>query len=520
MDIYRIIYTKVDVKQSPWKKTNFHAVFYSLVKVTANDTSKIGLKIYLPTNYSDAYSKTTFFFEKLQDQTYLVVIDIKALPEERDGQGRKGIYLCQAFLFPAIIWTVCSSPSILKELVQDKVFQTRKELFQTSEIDTKTGDLQPIAITKAQLERIAKTYTLQSEFECNMALLLYKIAKMDSTNRIRILFRGDAKRIGELFERILFFVPNEYKDTLGLDPDYRGDFYHYQLKIVGYQAKKPSGGEPIEIDVDQQRFPSTPDVPVLLEATNSYEIWLSYLATRQQRESLDKLQLDSLLLFADLLEGKGRTYPTREIPHSFLVANEQKIRDYFLQQSREILEAELAKSFSEVVAVEHLVELFLQNFPKEAFAKHLESFILQQRFVPKDKNIQSEVFTASVNPVLTIIYNIWTQKGDRKEDLIYLLAEKRKDVWDYMVELDLTDGIAEALHEEQDVLQQIIAWNDSQKVRAGLCKLLVRKYRKSIEELAFLGFHEEEIQAAQPAMKKFQLAAKVFYKKASNTIAE
>lgn len=428
MKVYNLVYTKVAPEESPWRKKDFHTVFYPIELLTREDVLEIERRIYFPTSTKFNEKKTVFYL-KIKGEYYLFILHINNLPEARDIYGRGGIFLCHGFMFPEKLWRNLNSPKALFELIKNFVFKSREEVLSSPLVDKTTGNILPISLpTEDLIVRSISLPEINSEFEKQLIILLNNFAR---EKKPAIVIKGEPDSIFELMNKLIAYIPQELKPNIGWDSAFdNGNLTFYPLKIVGFKEQPPLGDNPIYIDLLTQRIEVTQDLKWVFMPHTPYERWLyHYLKESKTFEHIEQAYRLSLIL-----EGKRPSGELLSERASFVSCNQEEIINRFLKSASKIIGEELASLISYNLKPGELLELLIEDLPLSKIALIIEKIIIKHNFTPNTLKFKvSEPLIRHASKKLKIILNLWQGEAISPSDLETLRKEERIDVVKYLI---------------------------------------------------------------------------------------
>ena len=300
MKIFHFVNTKVPPEESPLREVDFHTLFYPQELVSHEDLRKMERKIRF---FPHIEKKEVYFFQELKGEQFLVILNIRSLPEERDTFGRGGIYLCHGFLFPPQLWKEFAVPRDLLTLVSKHLFQNLSDLRASSLVDRQSGNSLPIEILNEHYRHLLKEDppTLLPEEQQVVVMLVEKAA---INNPWPIIIQGSPEHVSNLMNKVSVVLPNELKRQISWDPGYEGSISDHPLKIFGFSGPPPNISQAVFIELSERggvtAISSTPDCPELFEVNHPYGRWLkqrfqsAYPPKKEEIERAYLLLIDGL----------------------------------------------------------------------------------------------------------------------------------------------------------------------------------------------------------------------------------
>ena len=505
MEVYQLVYTKVAPEESPFRKRDFHTVFYPIDLLSPQDVYEIERRIHFPG--ADWFkSKETIFYQNIKNENYLVVLHMRNLPEETDTYGRRGIFLCHGFLFPPQIWQKIPTPLQAFELVKEFVFKNRAEIFASPLIERSTGNIQPLEISSEKIDELNFPLPQISDFEIEMALLLNRISRTVVEGRPPLLIKGEPEDISQFLNRIVAYVPDELKINIGWDSVLDGgNLNFYPLKIAGYRDNPPIGGNPIQVDLKAGYLNLPTDISHLTAPQTPYEKWLAKcyreIANKSQIEGAYKLSLFLTSEKVSLsLEDKEIF---RIIKRCFVSANGDEIRNVFRRRFEERLGAGWVDYILPYLSAESMFELMMEDFPPKILSEDFEKAILEKNLTPKgDKLSIPASIVEEGSKLLKVIDKLWREgkvdiegvrslnTEDKEAITRYILLTEWKDK-EWVIELLKDEAVFRKLigsSETRIIIWEILSDNFifSEKEFKGVGEILRREIKRAGREFDLL----------------------------------
>lgn len=490
MKVFQLVYTKVSKEESPWKKMDFHTVFYPVDLISQTELIELEKKIHFPGS-GEFKEKETVFYQKIQGRVYLVILYMQNLPEARDTFGRTGIFLCHGFLFPEEMWRKVPTPLALFELVKEKLFRSREDLLSSSLVNRNTGNIQALDITQERLNALSDRLPgLSTEIEWVMAILLNRIAST-TEERPSILFKGESGGISSLMNKLFAYIPDDLKLNLGWDSCLdNGSLTFYPLKIVGFKDKPPRGGNPIRIEMKPLTIEETPEILKFFLPQTPYEKWLIHC----RNEAVNKEQIERAYRLSVGIETKTLP-PVEEVLFQracFASVNKEVIESFFLKRCEETLGTTIANYLVHLFTPDSMLELLIENLPPVKLVSNVEDVILKNRLTLKDieKPFPSSfIETGSLR--LRLIERLWRKEVISPDDLRPLRGEER---FGFVVYLLLSwrmekDWIVEILRDDEEIFRRLLSSYEIKGVIEKVLREIILK-EKDFREIGEFLFKE------------------------------
>lgn len=431
MIIYPFIYTKVPADASPWGKAGFHTVFYPTSRLGRADVARLETHIHIPDERGFQH-KQTVFFHCLGDESHLVVIDVRALPEDRDQHGRTGIVLGQGFLFPPSLWQAVASPLMLLALVTDTFFSDRQAMLASPRVNRETGDISPIVVKPAQLAVSPKALPpLRSPFDRRLAVLLNRWARSPEPP-FRLLIEGKPAEVGGALDRLAAYVPNALKPRLGWDPALDGGrLGTFPLQIAGFSQQAPLGGNPLRVCLASQTIDEDPEGAISIPPESPYEGWLARCP--EEVTAID--QREQAYRLAGFLDNRMTT-TARDLEglDCFVSSNAELIGQRFTARCRAKLGGALTRCLSEATTLPTKLELLLGDLSPRQLAPLVENAVLARELTSGD--IQPQALTPLVEAgtaLMPLMHRVWAGKVLSHNDLRNLPSQTRGNFLRYLL---------------------------------------------------------------------------------------
>jgi len=484
MNVFQLIYTKVTPEESPWKKVDFHTVFYPIELLTKHDVFEIEKRIHFP-QIKEFKEKKTLFYQRLQDKDYLVILHIQSLPEARDTFGRGGIFICHGFIFPEELWK--KSPSITKlfELVKGSLFTNREDVLSSPIVDRKTGNIQALNIPEERLKSLPNVLPeISTEFEWKMIVLLNRLANMRVEDRPALLFKGEPESVSGFMNKLIAYIPDDYKLVMGYDPAFdNGNLTFYPIKIVGFKHISPTGGSPIRIDMETLKIEESPETSKFFIPYTPYERWLTYC----RNEIVSKEQIEEAYNLSLILETETiipTTKPMLSQRAGFVSINKEMIEGVFLKRCASILGETIARHLIPVLTSERMLDLIIEGIPPARLVKDVEDVILKNRLTQISLP-ESVIEIGSYR--LGLIKRLWKEEALRYDDLKPLEENQRLEFIRYILLAGWSnkDWVLDILRKDREIFSYLLSSYETEKVIKELLLRLILKDKefKEIGEL-------------------------------------
>jgi hypothetical protein len=488
MKVFHFVYTKVNPEESPWKKADFHTVFYPLGLLTKADLGEIERRIYVPpVEHLD--TKEVVFYKEIKGEQYLVLLQTRNLPEERDMFGRGGIFICHGFIFPPEVWKHAPNPSALFELVNEYVFIDRKQALSSSLVDRETGDTILIEVPEEKLKDFSFTTppAIEAETEWRLVILLNRLTRAPEGGP-RVVLRGEPAKVAALMNKIFPYIPLPIRLKLSWDTDFdSGSLTFYPFQVVGYTRERPRGGESIEIDLETMMAQAgheffTPESP--------YERWLNYC--RKEIRSVEDIQKAYNL---SLLLEAGTSLKEEEVISDracFISTNKAIIQDVFLKRIKDRLGDAIGSHIYFALGPEDMLELLIEDFPPEKLVGIVERIIFTRRLTHGTlKEGLPDFLLKTKSKRMALIQKLWRGESITSTELQSLDKEDALEFVRYMV---LTDWaykkwLLGILRENKEIFEHLLSSYETRRVMEEILTRLIEQNRdfKGIVKLILKG---------------------------------
>jgi len=460
MKVYHFVYTKFPKEETPWKKTDFHTVFYPLDLLTESEISELESRIHFPRSEIFDEKKTVFYY-RIKGIYYLVIMYIKNLPDEKDSFGRGGIFLCHSFIFPPELWKNFPEPLKLFQYVEKYLFKNREEIITSQFVDRNTGNMNPIEIKEEILyEDYQKLPEIKSDFELKIITLLNKMGRKIN-DFPRIIFNGNLEKITSIMNKCIAFIPSQWKVNIGWDPFFDGgNFSFFPLKIVGYKDNPPiGGGENIKIDLEKEIILQENEKIIFFSPEIPFERWLN--SCYKEAENLKSI--NNAFNLSSLLEDESFVFSEiPEIKDCFLSSNKEKIKEVFIKRSGNMIGREIAGYILPMLSYKDMLNLIIERFPLTKIAKYVEDVILKNYLTSKEVVRFPDVLRDKSN-ILTFIERVWNGEELKNDEIKKI--DKKEEFLKYLIQTDFREKkwVLKILIENADLFEKFLSENETGK---------------------------------------------------------
>lgn len=484
MKIYQIVYTKVPPEDSPWGKADFHTLFFPTDLMTKADVFELEKRIHFP-DMEKFDRKETVFFQEISGRPYFIILHIQSLPEARDTFGRGGIFICHGFIFPPDLWKRVSAPSDLFHLAEDALFTSREEMLASASVDKKTGNILPLDVLEQRIDAIPTDLPkLSGEFEWKMALLLNRIAN-SRDERPSILLKGEPASISALMNRLLAYVPDDLKTSLGWDPAFDGGNLNFcPLKIAGFTDQCPTARNPVKIDMKILTIDENPETSGFFLPRTSYEKWLN----RCREEALAKGKIEGAYRLSRILEGETSSPDRWVLPEKicFVSVNEDKIQDVFVDQCGRIHGAKITGYVASAITAKTMLDLIVDEFPPQKLAGHVEDAIFKNRLTREALGTPLSASLINAGSYrLKLVQRLWKEESLNPDDPDRLEKDQRSEFVKYLLLGGWAerDWIPDILKKDKEIFNHFLLSHETREIIEDILLRLVSK-KKEFKKIA------------------------------------
>ena len=402
--IQQLVYTKLNPDQSPFEKKDFHTAFYPIDLLTSTDVLVIENNIYIPGN-EDFTTKQVVYFSTIKNETYLIVLDINALPGEVDALGRGGIFMAHIFMFPQALWQQMPSPNQLMELVASYKYSSRKEMLESHFINKENGNMLPIEIEAMQVAQIEKTIpAIEGVFE--VQLLLHLLDSLTTENKGQdFVVSGAEGDTRTLLNKLICYLPNEQKSKIGWDTMYDGGrMMDYNKSFVAYQSREPRGGGGSSfIHLSGNKIELAKDFKIS-KKQSPYIKWIKGCSgdIKAHYYVEEANRLSKALLKKEKCEISGDWNVACYAEH-----NCELVEKLFLSKSIKEFNSRLGKELGKVMSVKDKLFYFLDKLEPESIAAYLLVIIENSSLSANQIENNTPEKYISHSPVLVLIEQLW-----------------------------------------------------------------------------------------------------------------
>lgn len=458
MEIQQLIYTKVPQQESPWKKTDYHTVFYPTGFLTRGELADVERKIHFQ-GQSICDHKLAWFWQQISGIYYLVILRLQTLPDEVDWQGRVGSFLCHTFFFPPELWKNTPRPLACLELVKDHIITSSSGALSSPSVDQNTGNMAPLSLQESEWQRYDQQIPNDlSDEQWRLALALIRSATLNIQSRPVILCKGPADFTADLFDRLFACVPTDLKILLAFDSAMDGaNLAQCPIRIGGFSQRLSYGTNVLLITTDPWKIDTTGKWHELFLPSTPFERWFygcrdEVVVTRR----IDEVYLLSSQLLSDTISNGNKSLLLD--CQGFIEVNRQFIDDTFQERCAARTGAPAAHLFNDLISKDAKLEYLLRGIPFQQLAEELEKLILA------DPNLLNTLAGTIPAPLV--------QAGSLRLQLIASFCQGRKDMLNRLEELDI---------EQAEALIRFLA--DNSIVDKKLLRKLMEKRRDLFDQL-------------------------------------
>ena len=352
-------------------------------------------------------------------------------------------------------------------------------------VDKKTGSILPLDVPEQRIDAIpADLPKLSGEFEWKMALLLNRIAgSMDE--RPSILLKGEPASISALMNRLLAYVPDDLKTSLGWDPAFDGANLNFcPLKIAGFTDQCPTARNPVKIDMKTFTIDETPETSGFFLPRTSYEKWLN----RCCEEAVAKEKIEGAYRLSRILEGETSSPDKWVLPEKtcFVFANEDKIQDVFVDQCGRIHGAKITGYVVSAITAKTMLDLIVDEFPPQKLAEHVEDAIFKNRLTREALGIPlSDSLINAGSYRLKLVQRLWKGKSLNPDDPDRLEKDHCSEFVRYLLLGGWAerDWIPDILRKDKEIFNHFVLSHETREIIEDILLRLVSK-KKEFKRIA------------------------------------
>lgn len=489
MDIQQLIYTKVPQQESPWKKTDYHTVFYPTTFLTRGELAEVERKIHFQ-GQALCDHKLVWFWQQIGGSYYLVIFRLQTLPDEVDWQGRVGSFLCHAFFFPPQLWQKVPRPLACMELVKDKIITSSSGALSSPSVDRNTGNMAPLTIQDREWERLDQQVPKDlSEEEWRLALALIRSATLNIQNRPVILCKGSAEIVADLFDRLFAFLPTDLKVQLACDSVMDGaNLAQCPVRLGGFSQRLSYGTNVLLITTDPWTVDTSGKWRELFQPTTPFERWFD--GCRDEVVVPGRIdeayRLSSQLLNESMIRGNGGLLLDCQ---KFVKVNRQFLDDIFQERCTAITGAPTALLFNGLISSDAKLDYLLRGISNQRLAPELEKQIFAN---PNVLNSLVGSIPASLvescSLSLQMIFSFW----QGRKDMLGRLVDLGKNDAETLIRLLVDNGVVDQnvlrkmMVERMDLFDRLLVIFPSMRPlirEIMLCVMRERKPATGIEEI-------------------------------------
>lgn len=456
-ELQQFVYTKLDPQDSPFGKKDFHMAFYPLQLLQRQDLIEIERRIYFNPTGNTGEKKTVFFL-KIKDNNYLVMLNVKSLPDDKDMYGRGGLFMCYGLMFPQEFWMTAVSVEKLLGIFREHIIDSRSTVLSSAMIDKSTGNILSLKVNE-MAEHPGTIPGLKNDADRKIFSFLYNLA-LNFDNFPNLVLKGKPDKISEFLNRFFLLLPDELKLSLGWDESLDGaSLVNYPIKIAGFQSAKPTGGLQLVVDAETCSIPGSSDIPPQCFGAQSSS-YLNWLVNCKKDEFVpDNLKFVysiSLIIDKDSKHEPKLLEPDNEELESFSEINAAIIRQKFMERGSKLMPPVIIEYIISRKKSYDLLKLLAANFPPAGIAAIAEEGILSLN-LSRD-NIETKNFTyfeKDSGKRLKVIAKLWNEKKLTVNDLQNLQAAEKADVLGFLIRSDWRkkDWVLELLTSDENAFK-------------------------------------------------------------------
>lgn len=402
--IHQLVYTKLDEKDSPFEKKDFHTAFYPLDLLSSTDVLVIENHIYIPGS-ENFNAKQVVYFNVIKNETFLMVFDIQILPDEVDMHGRGGIFIAHVFMFPEVLWKKLPSPNQLMELVKEQRYSSRSALLKSPFVNKENGNIQPIELEIEKVEQVEKAVpAIESAFE--IQLILHLIDSLNTENREqRFILCAEEAIARELLNKLICYLPNEQKVKIGWDTMYDGGrMMDYNKSFVAYQNREPRGGSGSTfVRLDSSKIELAKDFKIR-KNQSPFMKWIA--ACTSSIKAHDYIEEANTLSKALVAKKKCDISDDWNIS-CFAEQNSALIEKLFLPKCKKEFNRSLGKELGKTMSIKDKLFYYLEKLDESSIADYLLIIIENSNLSANQIEKNTPVTYIKHNQILVLIEQLW-----------------------------------------------------------------------------------------------------------------
>lgn len=439
MKIHQFVYTKVAPDASPHGKSGFHMLFYPTDFLTKKTLLELESHVHYPG--PDLFArKRTYFFKKIEDVNYLVVIFLTPLPEMKDEFGRTGVFIAQGFLVPPGLWRQRPRFTEIAALLEPHLFADNLAALNAEQTDPDTGNLPPAEIAPSGLPEPESGLRELDKSEKQVFNALYSLLTRKGED-VRLVVKGSPDEADELLGQCAARLPEELREQVGWDGGFDGGkLFFYPLRVAAYSKQAPTTGAPLHYSVSGAAFQGHERLSIYASADAFYERWVGKAPPEhlKWRESVYRLSQYLERSAAELPE-----LPPDEALAVFAEANEDKVATAFraLLSEQPVIGKGWVVALYEQLGADRQMMLILDNFQLARLAEALEEIILDQRIAPENV---SEPIPAKVaqsgGQMIQALSLLWTRDAIPLKTLQQFGAQDQLRLFRYLSETEFAES--------------------------------------------------------------------------------
>ncbi len=482
--IHQLVYTKLDEKDSPFEKKDFHTAFYPVDLLTSTDVLVIENHIYIPNN-EEFSTKQVVYFNTIKDEMYLMVFDIRLLSDEVDTLGRGGIFIAQIFMFPQALWQKIPSPNQLMELVSEYKYNSRNELLKSQFINKENGNMQPIQLEFERVEQIEKTIpAVDNAFE--IQLILHLLDSFDTANKEqRFIMSGDEADTRTLLNKLICYLPNELKKNVGWDTMYDGGrMMDYNKSFVAYQNREPRGGGGASfIRLSNNKIELAKDFKIS-KKQSPFVKWIAGCTSSIKAP----FYIEEANKLSKALEAKKICEISDEWNIAcFAEQNREIVEKLFLPKCKKEFNNQLGKELNKIFSDKDKLYYYLDKLSPETIANYLLIIIENSHLSAKQIENNTPENYIKYNPILVLIEQLWKNEKFDIQVFNQLGENEKLQINRYVEKSDFlkTEWYLELIKSDPSLLNYYTTQYKKPKKVIKLFRTVLNMNEKEINDVGF-----------------------------------
>lgn len=492
--IHQLIYTKLNQDDSPFNKKDFHTAFYPLDLLSATDVLVIENNIYIPNN-NDFSTKQVVYFNKIKEETYLFVFDIKILENETDEFGRGGIFLCHVFMFPEELWEQLPSPNQLMELLEEHKFNSRNELLNSRFVDRQNGNMQPVKLAAEKVESMGNQIPpLRGLIDVQIYLNLIDSFRPENIGQ-KFMINATENEARELFNRLICYLPNDQKIFLGWDTMYDGGrMMDYNKAFVAYSNRAPKGGGGASlVQLQNNKIELAKDFKIN-KAQSPFVKWVAGCNSSIKYHYFIEMAYN---LSNALVNKKNCDFSDNWNMDCFAEVNNELVEKLFVPKCKKEFKGKLSKELIKIISIKDKLLFYYDKLPEVAMADYLLIIIENSKI--SDRRLRNRIPARYIRhqPLIILIEQIWKENKFDIEKFNILTDNQKLQLNKYLLKTSIhkTAWYLELIKNDEVLLKYFLRQYPKPK-------RIIKRFRR------VLNMNEAEIYQTGYSL---QIIRKVFY---------